>query len=245
MTVRVEIGVDSVAGVLAAMRAGADRVELCAAAAEGGLTPSAGLVERAVAVAGDRVGVHVLVRPRPGGFHYAREELAVMRRDVALARECGAAGIVVGALDAGGRVDRVCGDLVAAAGGLPVTFHRALDVAEDSVRALEDVAALGFVRVLTSGRRRSVLDGLPLVRELVERAAGRVAVMACGGVRAGNARQVLAATGVHDLHAAMRRPVGAAGDGEVSFAGIGVPTGFDRFDTDPDEAAALCRIARG
>ena len=243
MTVRVEISVDSVAGVLAAARAGADRVELCAAAGEGGLTPSAGLLDRAVAAAG-RLEVHVLVRPRPGGFHYAPEELAVMRRDVALARERGAAGIVVGALDAAGRVDRACADLVAAAGGLPVTFHRAIDVAEDSMRALDDEAALGFTRVLTSVRRRSVLDGLGLVRELVDRAAGRLAVMACGGVHADNARQVIAATGVRDLHAAVRHPVGTTGDGEVSFAGAGVPTGFDRFETDPDEVAALCRIVR-
>ncbi|MCT2583129.1 copper homeostasis protein CutC [Actinophytocola gossypii] len=244
MTVRVEISVDSIAGVLAAVRAGADRVELCAAAAEGGLTPSAGLIERAVALAGDRVEVHVLVRPRPGGFHYAPEELAVMRRDVVLAGECGAAGVVVGALDNAGRVDRECAGLVAAAGGLPVTFHRAIDVAEDSVRALEDVAALGFARVLTSGRRRSVLDGLGLVRELVERADGRVAVMACGGVRAGNARRVLDATGVRDLHAAPRRPAGAAGAGAVSFAGVGAPAGSDRFDTDEDEAAELCQVTR-
>lgn len=188
-----------------------------------------------------RTGVHVLVRPRPGDFVYSPAEIAVMLRDIEVARENGAAGVVVGALDAAGEVSGGCAELVAAARGLEVTFHRAVDVAADSRRVLERVVELGVDRVLTSGRARSVLDGVAVIRELVGIAGGRVDVMACGGVRAGNAARTLAETGVRDLHAAVRVPVrGAAG----LFAGTGVPAGFDRFEADPVGVAELCAVAK-
>jgi copper homeostasis protein len=241
VTVRVEISVESVGGVVVAARGGVDRVELCAALGDGGLTPSAGLIEEAVARAG-RTGVHVLVRPRPGDFRYTATEIAVMRRDIVVARDLGAAGVVFGVLNAGGGVDDACADLLAAAGDLETTFHRAIDVSANSERALDRLIELGFTRVLTSGRARSVLDGADLIRELNTRAAGRVQVMACGGVRAANAAEVLARTGVRDLHAAVRTPVRGAAD--ELFTGVGVPEGFDRFDTDIGGIAELRAAAR-
>ncbi|MFC4858230.1 copper homeostasis protein CutC [Actinophytocola glycyrrhizae] len=234
---RVEIGVESVAGARVAAAAGAARVELCAGLSDGGLTPSAALIEAASAL----VEVHVLVRPRPGDFRYDRDELAVIVRDIAVAREHGATGVVVGALTDDGRVDDACAAFVAAAAGMQTTFHRAIDVSADSRQALDDVVSLGFTRVLTSGRRRSALDGAPVIKDLVAQAAGRIEVMAGGGVRAANAARVVAATGVDDVHAAPRRPVGHAAGGEVSYAGAGVPAGHDHFETDPDEVTALCK----
>jgi copper homeostasis protein len=233
---RVEISVESVAGARVAAAAGAARVELCAGLSDGGLTPSAALIE----AASELIEVHVLVRPRPGDFHYTRDELDLIVRDIAVAREHGAAGVVVGALTGDGRVDDHCADFVAAAEGLQTTFHRAIDVSADSWQALDRLTELGFTRVLTSGRRRSALDGAPLIKDLAARTD--VEVMACGGVRAANAAQVIAATGVRDLHAAPRRPVGGAPGGDVSYAGVGVPSGLDHFETDPDEVAALCAV---
>ena len=232
---RVEISVESVAGARVAAAAGAARVELCAGLSDGGLTPSAALIEAASAL----IEVHVLVRPRPGDFHYDRDELDLIVRDIAVARAHGATGVVVGALTEDGRVDDRCADFVT--DGLQTTFHRAIDVSADSRQVLDRLVALGFTRVLTSGRRRSALDGAPLIKDLVTQ-DDRIEVMACGGVRAANAAQVIAATGVRDLHAAPRRPVGGALGGEVSYAGVGVPAGLDHFETDPDEVAALCAV---
>ena len=178
-----EVSVESVAGARVAAAAGAARVELCAGLSDGGLTPSAALIEAASAL----VEVHVLVRPRPGDFHYTADELDLVVRDIAVAREHGATGVVVGALTGDGRVDDGCAAFVAAAEGMQTTFHRAIDVSADSRAALDRVAALGFTRVLTSGRRRSALDGAPLIKELVAQAGDRIEVMACGGVRAANA----------------------------------------------------------
>jgi copper homeostasis protein len=231
---RVEISVESVAGARTAQAAGAARVELCAGLSDGGLTPSAALIEAAAAL----VETHVLIRPRPGGFHYSRDELDLIVRDIAAARRHGAAGVVVGALTADGTVHDACAAFVDAAAGLRTTFHRAIDVSADSRRALDRLAELGFTRVLTSGRRASALDGAPLIKELAAQTS--VDVMACGGVRAANAAQVVAATGVRDLHAGPRRPVGAANVGEVSYAGVLVPLGHDHFETDPNEVEALC-----
>jgi copper homeostasis protein len=235
---RIEISVESPQGVRAAAAAGAARVELCAGLSDGGLTPSVGLIEAAA----ELIEVHVLVRPRPGDFVYDRDELDVVVRDIETARKHGATGVVVGALTTEGEIHDACAAFVEAAGDLRTTFHRAIDVSADSRRALDRLAELGFTRVLTSGRRRSALDGAPLIRELAGRTA--VDVMACGGVRAANAAEVAEATGVRDLHAGPRRPVGTALTGDVSYAGVGVPRGRDHFETDPAEVDALCGIFR-
>ncbi|MEU7218910.1 copper homeostasis protein CutC [Nocardia iowensis] len=241
---RVEISVESVDGVRVAEEAGVDRVEVCGGLSDGGLTPSVALIERAVALT-RKTEVHVLIRPRAGDFRYSPEEISVMVRDIRAARAAGAKGVVVGALDSSGALDPACAAFVDAAENLDVTFHRAIDVSASSQRALDQAISFGFTRVLTSGRQRSVLDGAPLIKDLVRQACGAIEVMACGGVRASNAVEVLAATGVADLHAAVRTPVRGARNGAVSFAGVGVPQGFDRFETDPAEVAALCELIRG
>jgi copper homeostasis protein len=137
------------------------RVELCAGRSDGGLTPSAALIETAAELA----EVHVLVRPRPGDLHYSRDEVDLVVRDIAVARRRGAAGVVVGALARDGTVADDCARFDAAAEGLETTFHRAIDLSADSRQALDRLADLGFTRVLTSGRRRSALDVAPLIKD--------------------------------------------------------------------------------
>lgn len=237
---RVEICVESVSGVRVAEEAGADRIELCGALSDGGLTPSLALLERAVGLT-VKTQVHVLIRPRAGDFRYSADEVSVMVRDIQAARAAGADGVVVGALDSAGALDPINAAFVAAAEGLEVTLHRAIDVSASSQRALDQAVAFGFARVLTSGRQRSALDGAAVIKDLVRQAAGAIEVMAGGGIRPSNVGEVIDATGVSAVHAAVRAPVsGAAG----LFAGVGVPQGFDRFDTDPADAAALCELVR-
>jgi copper homeostasis protein len=220
-----EIAVQDVAGARAAVAAGADRLELCAAlAATGGLTPSAGLVRHVAAAAG--VGVHVLVRPRAGGFVYTAEELAVQVADVRAALDAGAAGVVVGALTPGGAVDPAAlAALVEAADGADVTFHRAFDVVADRPAALEVLAAHGVRRVLTSGGALRAGEGLAALAALTGRARGLgVEVMAGGGVRTGDVAPLVGA-GVDAVHLSARRPV--AGDGGPGGGGGG---GYDATD---------------
>ncbi|MCW6004223.1 copper homeostasis protein CutC [Micromonospora sp. CPCC 205371] len=208
---RFEVCVDGVDGVLAAQAAGADRVELCSALSEGGLTPSAGLIATALDAAtsnGTSIDVNVLIRPRGGDFIYDRHEILAMRRDIETVAAAGAHGIVIGALTADGDVDAaVCRELLSEAGDLSVTFHRAFDMARRPHEALAAVIDLGADRLLTSGQEASAVDGAPLIAELVAAAADRLIVMPGGGVRAANIRRLLAVTGAREVHFSARTTV--------------------------------------
>ncbi|AND68666.1 hypothetical protein ATSB10_12120 [Dyella thiooxydans] len=198
-----EIAAGSLESALAAQAGGAGRVELCGNLAGGGVTPSYGLV----AIARDRLSIplHVLIRPRTGDFLYGEAELEIMLRDVDACVRLGCDGVVIGALDADGRVDRsFCRTLVEAAGPLGVTFHRAFDAARDPAEALEDVVVLGCERVLTSGGCPSALEGAEAIAARVRQSAGRIRVMAGAGIRPDNVREVLGRSGVDEVHASAR-----------------------------------------
>ena len=210
-----EICVDDVEGAQLAESAGADRVELCSGLGEGGITPSGGLV-REVLAGTSRVGVQVIVRPRGGDFVYTDAEVRVMLADVAALTELGAGapgrlGLVVGALTPDGSVDTVTtGRLLRAAAGADVTFHRAFDATADLGRSLEELVGLGVGRVLTSGGRASAVEGSAVLARLVQQAGGRIAVMAGGGVRPGNAARLVAGTGVGEVHLRAAEPAPSA-----------------------------------
>jgi len=184
---------------IAAVDAGADRVELCANLVEGGTTPS--LAEVEVATERLDVPVMVMVRPRGGDFLYSDVEFEVMTRDVMRIREAGADGVVFGVLDAVGRIDRARTErLIDAARPLPVTFHRAFDVSRDLPESLDTLLELGVDRVLTSAGRACVLDALPLLAKLLARAGNAAVILPGGGIRGDNVREVLAVPGVCEVH---------------------------------------------
>ena len=200
MTILVEAAVESLDDALAAVEGGADRLELCANLAVGGLTPPPSLVTAVL----ERIGVPVcvMIRPRAGSFVYTRAELDLMRRDTDAMRELGVDGIVVGVLKDREAVDtRRMEPLVAAADGLPVTFHRAFDGVRDQRDALESLIDLGVERVLTSGGAATALAGADVLRELVQQAGDALVVMAGGGVREHNVREIVERSGVREVHA--------------------------------------------
>jgi len=199
-----EIAANSVASALAAQQGGAHRVELCTALELGGLTPS----YAQIALARDhlRIPLYVLIRPRAGDFLYTDLECETMQRDIESCVSLGCDGVVLGILDADARVDSArCRALIAAAGKLGVTFHRAFDLSRDPAQALEDIVALGCERILTSGTQASAPDGAVLIRELVRQAAGRIAVMPGAGITAQNITALAQATGAREFHASAKR----------------------------------------
>ncbi len=207
-----EVCVESVSDARAAERGGAARVELCAGLLEGGTTPSHGMMEATRAAV--RIPLFALIRPRPGDFGYTDEEVAVMERDISLARQAGLDGVALGILTSAGVIDteRVA-KLVREARPLAVTFHRAFDLARDRREALEAVRSLGIARLLSSGGAASALDGVANLRELVLQAGEDVTIVAAGGVRAHNVCRIVAASGVRAVH-------GSASSGEtVGFQG--------------------------
>lgn len=198
-----EIAANSLASALAAQDGGAGRVELCTALELGGLTPS----PAQIALARERLHIplYVLIRPRAGDFLYSELECETMLRDIEACAALGCDGVVLGVLDAQGNVDTVrCRALIAAAGKLGVTFHRAFDLSSDPTRALEDIVALGCERILTSGSQAGAADGSTLIRELVRQAGDRIVVMPGAGITAQNIAALAAATGAREFHASAK-----------------------------------------
>jgi copper homeostasis protein len=198
-----EIAANSLGSALAAQAGGADRVELCANLSEAGTTPSPGTL----AVTRDRLHIplYVLVRPRAGDFCYDDADIEAMLRDIETCVGLGCDGVVIGALDVDGDVDvSTCRTLIAAAGPLGVTFHRAFDAARDQTRALRTIAELGCERVLTSGGEAVALDGAERIAEFVEQAGSTIVVMAGAGINASNVRDVVERSHVRELHASAR-----------------------------------------
>ncbi|MEV0948245.1 copper homeostasis protein CutC [Rhodococcus sp. NPDC049939] len=227
-----ELAVQDAAGARIARRAGAARVELCAAlGATGGLTPSIGMIE---AVAEQGIDVHPLVRCRPGGFVYDADEIAVMARDVRAAVGAGASGVVLGALTSFGSVDsetmaRLLDNVDRSV--VEVTFHRAMDVVNYRAAALDALVGLGVTRVLTSGGAPRCIDGVQALSGMVAHACGRIQVMAGGGIRVEDIAAV-AGTGVDAVHLSARRNVADSG-GPGGGSG-----GYDTIDEALARAAA-------
>lgn len=199
----IEVCVDSVSSAAAAVRGGAARIELCGSLVEGGITPSAGLiVATRSAVSAD---LHVMIRPRGGDFCYDADEFETMRRDIRIAQQLRANGIVFGILDLHGNVDVVrTRELVNDARPLSVTFHRAFDMTADLFRALDDLCAMGVDRVLTSGGESTSLQGIDKIHQLVKRAESKIVVMAGGGIQPENARALVEQTEVTEIHVGLR-----------------------------------------
>jgi copper homeostasis protein len=219
-TVLFEACVDSVESAAIAEESGADRVELCAGLMEGGLTPSAGMIRNVCRHL--EIPVHVIIRPRGADFCYSDAEFQVMAQDVELAGELGAAAVVLGILLPDGRIDtRRTTRLMECAGAMAVTFHRAFDVALEPLQALEELIELGVDTLLTSGQEATALEGSALIAQLVQQAAGRLQVMAGGGISERNVQRVMEETGVPAVHATLRTSV----DSDMVYRSTRCPMG--------------------
>lgn len=195
-----EVCLQSVDGAIAAERGGAQRVELCAALIEGGITPSIGTIQ----MCRDAVDVDIMVmiRPRGGDFVYSEWELDTMVRDIHACKRIGVTGVVFGMLNLDGTVARTqVQRLMQAAGDLDVCFHRAFDVCCEPLYALDELIDLGVTRVLTSGLAPTVPEGAGLIREFVLRAVGRIEILPGCGITPENVAEIVAATGVDQFHA--------------------------------------------
>lgn len=235
-----EICADSIESALNAEKGGADRIELCAALSEGGLTPGKGFTEQIMASVG--IPVHVMLRPRNADFLYSDQEFRIMLRDLDFIRDTGAAGVVFGMLESSGRIDTVrCRELIDRSRPMSVTFHRAFDMARDPFEALDDLVTLGVNRLLTSGKKATAWEGRSLIGELVKRSENRIVIMAGSGVNEGNIQSLIRETGVTECHA-------SAGTGIESpmqyrntdlSMGSGSRDEYRRMVTDPESVKKL------
>jgi copper homeostasis protein len=202
LDVTLEVCVESVESAIAAERGGAHRIELCSNLANGGITPSAGLI--AAVRQAVRVPVHVMIRPRGADFCYTEYEFQAMRRDILMAKQLRCDAIVFGALDPDGNIDtHHTQQLVGLSAPLPVTFHRAFDMSADLFASLKALQDTGVSRVLSSGGKQTAPEGAETLQALIS-AAGKLTIIAGSGIDEGNVADLLRRTGVREIHASLR-----------------------------------------
>lgn len=203
MSAILEVCAFNIQSCVIAAGSGASRIELCDSPADGGTTPSYGLIKQAKAVL--NIPVFPIIRPRGGSFLYDENDIAIMMADIEICKELGCEGISVGAALQDGRIDtELMKQFVAAAAGMEVTCHRVFDLVPDPFEALEQLISCGVKRVLTSGQKRTALEGAATLAKLVEWAAGRIIILAGGGVRAANIAELMVTSGVTEFHTAAK-----------------------------------------
>lgn len=220
-----------------AMNAGADRIELCDNLPEGGTTPSFGTILTARERL--KIKLHVLIRPRNGDFLYTDPEMDIMMKDIELCRKSGIDGIVTGVLKADGSVDiDRTSDLIKAAGGMSVTFHRAFDLCNDPVKGVEDVISTGAVRLLTSGQMNKAAEGTGLISKLVKQSEDRITIMPGSGLDDSNIEQIAIKSGASEFHMTARKEIGSGMKfirSGIAMGGISGTSEYARKVADPDK----------
>ncbi len=198
-----EACVDNIESAINAQKSGADRIELCSALLEGGLTPSLGLIKAAKAELD--IPIHVLIRPRRGDFLYSPREINIMKEDIDFCRNLGIDGVVFGVLNADASINIEANkELLGYCTGMKTTFHRAFDMLSESSVALEQLIDLGFDKILTSGQVCSAEQAGDSLKSLVVQADNRISIIAAGGINTANIVKIVNQTGVGEVHASAR-----------------------------------------
>ncbi len=239
-----EVCVDSVESAIAAQCGGAHRLELCGALADGGITPSSGLI--ATVRQKVDINLHVMIRPRASDFCYSDDEFSIMQRDILMAKQLRADGVVLGILDLDGNIDtRRTRELVELAAPMRVTFHRAFDMSRDLLKSLRDLQSTGVHCVLTSGGKSTAAAGAPNLKRLVAAADGSLGVMAAGGIKDKNVAELLERTGVREVHASLKSVVASPMRFQNQRISMGGPRGheYQRFVVDSEKVRRLLRAA--
>lgn len=216
MAFQLEICANSIRSAVAAQKGGAHRIELCDNMAEGGTTPSYGMIS--ICKKNLSIPIFPIIRPRGGDFLYSNDEFEVMKADVINCREMGCEGVALGILNADESIDtNRCAELVALARPMEVTFHRAFDRCNDFEQGLEDIIALGCERILTSGGETDAYEGIPILKNLVEKAVGRLSIMAGAGITEKNIAEIALKTGINQFHSTAKSVVNS----EMRFSKLG------------------------
>lgn len=234
----IEICANSAQSCVEAEMGGASRVELCAGIPEGGTTPSYGEIKTAQALT-STIDINVIIRPRGGDFLYTEAEVEAMLLDIELCKQLGVHGVVFGCLTSEGDIDvPLMRRLIEAAKPLSVTCHRAFDVCRDPFAALEQLIELGCDRILTSGQQSTAEKGIPLLKQLVERAGQRIIIMPGCGVHEGNIARIEAETGAREFHTSARSVVHSQmryRKEEVPMGSSAVTSEFETVQTDREK----------
>lgn len=241
----IEIVVYNIESALMAQQSGANRLELCDNHAEGGTTPSLGMIEAVRKKV--NLDLYVMIRPRGGDFHYSMDEFEIMKRDIIACKRAGADGVVFGILTASGRIDSArCTELIQLARPMRVTCHRAFDMTKDLSLSLEECIGCTFDRILTSGGKLKAIEGIDAIAQLNQQANERILIMPGSGVNESNIQQIISRTSVREIHFSATH----FRESEMEFrnnfiAGMGDEEGseFKLRTVDPDRIIEMRRLA--
>lgn len=233
----IEIATSDFLTTRSAVEGGADRIELCANLAEGGTTPSYAHIKKC-REAFD-IALFPIIRPRGGDFLYTKDEFEIMKNDIKLCKELGCEGIVIGLLNMDGTIDMTrTSELIELAYPLEVTFHRAFDRCKDPFVALEELIEIGCQRILTSGQKPTVSEGVDLIAELNKKADDRIIILPGSGVRKENIKMLAEKTGCIEFHSSLR----GKGKSPMQFihpAFANSEESYTNNEISPDEVRAL------
>jgi copper homeostasis protein len=243
MPITTEIVVFNIESAINAQKGGADRIELCDNPAEGGTTPSFGVME--IVRQAVSMDVYAMVRPRGGDFVYSAFEYYAMKRDIEMCKRASMDGVVLGILKPDGTLDKDrCKKLIDAARPMKVTCHRAFDVTRDPFEALEACIEVGFDRILTSGQAQTAPEGLTLIKELVERAGNRISIMPGSGIHEGNAKQIIDSTGAKEIHFSAKEFHQSDSNSSIRFTDA-LPEQMGKFITNVDKVRMVVEMLKG
>ncbi|HEY8364697.1 MAG TPA: copper homeostasis protein CutC [Haloplasmataceae bacterium] len=203
-----EVCVDSYTSLLTAVRAGADRIELCSTLNLGGLTPSYGLMKQAITI--KNLEIFVMIRPRSGDFIYDDNEWETMIYDIEKVKEMGFSGIVTGVLHNNGKINiERMKEIVDISYPLKVVLHRAFDDALEPINDMEKLIDIGICRILTSGQKPNALEGSKYIAKLQKKYGDKITIMPCCGVNADNIPEIYKITGCTHYHLSGKVNVGS------------------------------------
>jgi copper homeostasis protein len=228
MQFKLEICVDSILSAVNAQEAGAHRIELCDNLSEGGTTPGPGKI---LSVRSNLdIDINVLVRPRASDFLYSYSEYDMMRRDIEFCGESGVNGVVIGLLLKDGNIDTErTARLAEIARPMSVTFHRAFDLCKDQMKGLEDVIACRADRLLTSGGKNKAIDGIDILKKLVEKGGKRIIIMPGSGIDAQNIAEIALKSGAGEFHLTGRKTITSEMIYRKEGISMGSLSGSDEF----------------
>ncbi len=242
MKISLEVCANSVGSAIAAQKGGASRIELCDNIHDGGTTPSYGQIRSTLQSV--QIPVHILIRPRAGDFLYSNHEFEVMKADIEMCTMLGCHAIVVGILNADGSVDKPrCAELVSIVkkAGMSIIFHRAFDLCADLFRSMEDIIALGFDGILTSGGKTTAIEGASKIAQLIQRANGRIGIIPGGGISEYNVTDLINFTSANCIHSSARskRKSAMTYHNNHIMMGDGYTHEYDLDETDPARVANI------
>jgi copper homeostasis protein len=202
--IQLEIACNSYQSCLNAINAGANRIELFENLADGGCTPSYGMIKR---VSQLDLPIYVMIRPRGGNFHYTNQEIDIMLEDIEMCKNLAVNGIVFGCLTASGEIDKLLNKKLLDAWNGPATFHRAIDRSHNYFQAAKDICDLGFERILSSGGALNVMNGLDNLKMLQSNLGNKIHIMPGAGVGVSNAKHILEYTSCKEIHATCKQSI--------------------------------------